>query len=640
MATREYYVTPNTYTVNATLNPSTGKPSTTVLGIYTYVPKAEGLFLGGKYVYNIYLSSNNNSSISGDLKLNDDAIPENDLRNPNGSAGSYDITIPAAGSSKFRTFIDSYCSPTGKIGYIKVVGTHTGSNIIYHNLETIYYSTPAITFKCETMKPSLPAGNVTITKHWTDTNRSSETPSYLLNKNLTYITVQVSKPSGNDYWTAQSVKISGITLASGNSTNAFTGTGNKANYTCAPFKSSGTVKITFTITSSAGYTNITTVDVSVYQHVPPKLVIDTNNPPTSVTKYTLTENGNDVDYCTVQFKASIRPGCRQVSLRSGMISSAKISTGNQVGTIVNCTLPSPNQTVTFSGGSGGMYLIDMGRGSGNPAGRTTINGTTYDGAVFIDGNNNQRGVKPYESVELSFTVIDDAGISTELKYNFGVIKTAFHLKVNGDGAKFGGTATRALTLESDWKLLVNSDIEASGNIKGNSLEIATQGTLKLPDLNNKSSIVTVAGIGKTPEPANYATTDNYSNPNAEASVAHGIHWHGAIDAYGYMPNYTPVVDGRRAYLMLTNNRRVQAQVIPTDDLPMGANTDVTEITSRANSSIGTSAKGLCYADHGHKVVVTADQYGSGSGNANAFALKRYVDHEIDRCFAAIDAVII
>ena len=602
-----YYATPATTGI-------INIPASTALEVNTYLPRADGLLLGGRYKYSIYLSTNNNSSTTGDLKLYEN-IDEDALRAASGAAGSKIIEWPTSGTA-FRTFIDKYCSPTGKNVYIKFVGYHTGSNIIYQNLETIYYSTPAIVLKCANMSPELSVNDITITKHWAG---RTGTPSYLLNRSLTYVVAEVTKPDGNNYWTAKSVKITGLTLTDGSSSSdAFTGTGNKAVFTSAPFTRAATYTITFTITSNAGYTNTQTKTITVYQYIEPKLVIDSSYAPTGIATFTQ----NNEEYNTIRFKARIVRGCAQVELNNSITSSVRINTGIPATPYEDCTLP--NNSITYDS-TNKEHVINI-------DGPTTIDGQSFAGAVF-NSNGTQRGLKKTESAKLSFTVSDSSGITTTLPYTLSILVTAFHLKAGGLGAKFGGAATTDNLLESDWKLKVNSDIEASGEIKGNVLRANT--ILYLPDVNDPTVTVTVNGVG---------------NKAGTPSVAYGRHWHGAIDPDGYMPNYTVLQNDRKRFLRLTTSTesatgvegRVQAYAITTGDLPIGANADVTEITRRSSSSIGTAAKGLCYADHGHKLFTTADVTSSTS-NATAgaaIALKAYVDQETARCMAAIDAVVI
>jgi hypothetical protein len=202
---------------------------------------------------------------------------------------------------------------------------------------------------------------------------------------------------------------------------------------------------------------------------------------------------------------------------------------------------------------------------------TEGNSFSFSGTPYF--GDKDTGTQIFCAYNLEIKCKDSSGREYELIYRINTLGTAFHLRAGGNGAKFGGYATEDDLLESDWKIRGNAGLEIEGET---SLKETKMTSFKLGD-----------------ESAEYTGVGTEEN-----NLAKGNHCHGYIGSDGKLYDAAGIAQKKTVLVTDEDGKIVGIATLPTDFLLMATDDGVMQAVQSV-ASVGSTEKGLCYADHVH-----------------------------------------
>lgn len=332
---------------------------------------------------------------------------------------------------------------------------------------------------------------------------------------------------------------------------------------------SGTIDLIATVTTSLGYTVTETQRVTVAEYEPPRLAAAQGE--SSVLCYrtdaTGAEIGRNADKNALyglRFKARLLPG-------------AVKDFGNKLKGTVIVRLSRPGSTDA---------VIVLTSQTLPESGAENVDIDISKTAEELGG-----GLRLYQTYLISVELQDAAGAYTVTR-SLRTITTTFHLRHGGNGAKFGGYATKDNVLGSAWPIECDGDISGE-QLVGNSLKLGE---------------TAVDGFG-----------------SGENKAALGNHTHGNLQSDGKMLDDDGVVAIKQAIVTDETGYLSSTPKLVSDFLAMGLveghpmqeNLGFTELdekeeitynplsneklsVNKINKAAGSPGNaGLCYADHTH-----------------------------------------
>ena len=332
---------------------------------------------------------------------------------------------------------------------------------------------------------------------------------------------------------------------------------------------SGTIDLIATVTTSLGYTVTETQRVTVAEYEPPKLTATQGESAvlcyrTDATGAEIGRNADKNALYGLRFKARLLPG-------------AVKDFGNKLKGTVIVRLSRPGSTDA---------VIVLTSQTLPESGAENVDIDISKTAEELGG-----GLRLYQTYLISVELQDAAGAYTVTR-SLRTITTTFHLRHGGNGAKFGGYATKDNVLGSAWPIECDGDISGEQFV-GNSLKLGE---------------TAVDGFG-----------------SGENKAALGNHTHGDLQSDGKMLDDDGVVAIKQAIVTDETGYLSSTPKLVSDFLAMGLveghpmqeNLGFTELdekeeitynplsneklsVNKINKAAGSPGNaGLCYADHTH-----------------------------------------
>lgn len=332
---------------------------------------------------------------------------------------------------------------------------------------------------------------------------------------------------------------------------------------------SGTIDLIATVTTSLGYTVTKTQRVTVAEYEPPRLAAAQGESAvlcyrTDATGAEIGRNADKNALYGLRFKARLLPG-------------AVKDFGNKLkGTVI----------VRLSRSGSTDAVIELISQTLPESGAENVDIDISKTAEALGG-----GLRLYQTYLISVELQDAAGAYTVTR-SLRTITTTFHLRHGGNGAKFGGYATKDNVLGSAWPIECDGDISGE-QLVGNSLKLGE---------------TAVDGFG-----------------SGENKAALGNHTHGDLQSDGKMLDDDGVVAIKQAIVTDETGYLSSTPKLVSDFLAMGLveghpmqeNLGFTELdekeeitynplsneklsVNKINKAAGSPGNaGLCYADHTH-----------------------------------------
>lgn len=332
---------------------------------------------------------------------------------------------------------------------------------------------------------------------------------------------------------------------------------------------SGTIDLIATVTTSLGYTVTATQRVTVAEYEPPRLAAAQGESAvlcyrTDATGAEIGRNADKNALYGLRFKARLLPG-------------AVKDFGNKLKGTVIVRLSRPGSTDA---------VIELTSQTLPESGAENVDIDISKTAEELGG-----GLRLYQTYLISVELQDAAGAYTVTR-SLRTITTTFHLRHGGNGAKFGGYATKDNVLGSAWPIECDGDISGE-QLVGNSLKLGE---------------TAVDGFG-----------------SGENKAALGNHTHGDLQSDGKMLDDDGVVAIKQAIVTDETGYLSSTPKLVSDFLAMGLveghpmqeNLGFTELdekeeitynplsneklsVNKINKAAGSPGNaGLCYADHTH-----------------------------------------
>lgn len=332
---------------------------------------------------------------------------------------------------------------------------------------------------------------------------------------------------------------------------------------------SGTIDLIATVTTSFGYTVTETQRVTVAEYEPPRLAAAQGESAvlcyrTDATGAEIGRNADKNALYGLRFKARLLPG-------------AVKDFGNKLKGTVIVRLSRPGSTDA---------VIELTSQTLPESGAENVDIDISKTAEELGG-----GLRLYQTYLISVELQDAAGAYTVTR-SLRTITTTFHLRHGGNGAKFGGYATKDNVLGSAWPIECDGDISGE-QLVGNSLKLGE---------------TAVDGFG-----------------SGENKAALGNHTHGDLQSDGKMLDDDGVVAIKQAIVTDETGYLSSTPKLVSDFLAMGLveghpmqeNLGFTELdekeeitynplsneklsVNKINKAAGSPGNaGLCYADHTH-----------------------------------------
>lgn len=332
---------------------------------------------------------------------------------------------------------------------------------------------------------------------------------------------------------------------------------------------SGTIDLIATVTTSLGYTVTKTQRVTVAEYEPPRLAAAQGESAvlcyrTDATGAEIGRNADKNALYGLRFKARLLPG-------------AVKDFGNKLKGTVIVRLSRPGSTDA---------VIELTSQTLPESGAENVDIDISKTAEELGG-----GLRLYQTYLISVELQDAAGAYTVTR-SLRTITTTFHLRHGGNGAKFGGYATKDNVLGSAWPIECDGDISGE-QLVGNSLKLGE---------------TAVDGFG-----------------SGENKAALGNHTHGDLQSDGKMLDDDGVVAIKQAIVTDETGYLSSTPKLVSDFLAMGLveghpmqeNLGFTELdekeeitynplsneklsVNKINKAAGSPGNaGLCYADHTH-----------------------------------------
>lgn len=332
---------------------------------------------------------------------------------------------------------------------------------------------------------------------------------------------------------------------------------------------SGTIDLIATVTTSLGYTVTKTQRVTVAEYEPPRLAAAQGESAvlcyrTDATGAEIGRNADKNALYGLRFKARLLPG-------------AVKDFGNKLKGTVIVRLSRPGSTDA---------VIVLTSQTLPESGAENVDIDISKTAEELGG-----GLRLYQTYLISVELQDAAGAYTVTR-SLRTITTTFHLRHGGNGAKFGGYATKDNVLGSAWPIECDDDISGE-QLVGNSLKLGE---------------TAVDGFG-----------------SGENKAALGNHTHGDLQSDGKMLDDDGVVAIKQAIVTDETGYLSSTPKLVSDFLAMGLveghpmqeNLGFTELdekeeitynplsneklsVNKINKAAGSPGNaGLCYADHTH-----------------------------------------
>lgn len=332
---------------------------------------------------------------------------------------------------------------------------------------------------------------------------------------------------------------------------------------------SGTIDLIATVTTSLGYTVTETQRVTVAEYEPPRLAAAQGESAvlcyrTDATGAEIGRNADKNALYGLRFKARLLPG-------------AVKDFGNKLKGTVIVRLSRPGSTDA---------VIELTSQTLPESGAENVDIDISKTAEELGG-----GLRLYQTYLISVELQDAAGAYTVTR-SLRTITTTFHLRHGGNGAKFGGYATKDNVLGSAWPIECDGDISGEQFV-GNSLKLGE---------------TAVDGFG-----------------SGENKAALGNHTHGDLQSDGKMLDDDGVVAIKQAIVTDETGYLSSTPKLVSDFLAMGLveghpmqeNLGFTELdekeeitynplsneklsVNKINKAAGSPGNaGLCYADHTH-----------------------------------------
>jgi hypothetical protein len=332
---------------------------------------------------------------------------------------------------------------------------------------------------------------------------------------------------------------------------------------------SGTIDLIATVTTSLGYTVTKTQRVTVAEYEPPRLAAAQGESAvlcyrTDATGAEIGRNADKNALYGLRFKARLLPG-------------AVKDFGNKLKGTVIVRLSRPGSTDA---------VIELTSQTLPESGAENVDIDISKTAEELGG-----GLRLYQTYLISVELQDAAGAYTVTR-SLRTITTTFHLRHGGNGAKFGGYATKDNVLGSAWPIECDGDISGEQFV-GNSLKLGE---------------TAVDGFG-----------------SGENKAALGNHTHGDLQSDGKMLDDDGVVAIKQAIVTDETGYLSSTPKLVSDFLAMGLveghpmqeNLGFTELdekeeitynplsneklsVNKINKAAGSPGNaGLCYADHTH-----------------------------------------
>lgn len=332
---------------------------------------------------------------------------------------------------------------------------------------------------------------------------------------------------------------------------------------------SGTIDLIATVTTSLGYTVTKTQRVTVAEYEPPRLAAAQGESAvlcyrTDATGAEIGRNADKNALYGLRFKARLLPG-------------AVRDFGNKLKGTVIVKLSRPGSTDA---------VIELTSQTLPESGAENVDIDISKTAEELGG-----GLRLYQTYLISVELQDAAGAYTVTR-SLRTITTTFHLRHGGNGAKFGGYATKDNVLGSAWPIECDGDISGEQFV-GNSLKLGE---------------TAVDGFG-----------------SGENKAALGNHTHGDLQSDGKMLDDDGVVAIKQAIVTDETGYLSSTPKLVSDFLAMGLveghpmqeNLGFTELdekeeitynplsneklsVNKINKAAGSPGNaGLCYADHTH-----------------------------------------